>query len=106
VHVRAAAGDFPQTRCVEGVPHLDDTGHELAATDITWQADVLKAVIGEVPALMARRALGLGIEERKAALGFPRRWPARFRRSSHRRARAARRPVRSVFMARNNSPMT
>src|SRR5581483_5604950 len=53
VHVRAAASDLAQARCLEGVLHLEDARCELPAPDvIAGQADILEAVVGEIPPLM------------------------------------------------------
>src|SRR6185312_10856202 len=71
MHKGTAPGDLAQARRLEGVLHLDDAGHELSATDVFGgKTDVLEALVGEIPPLMAGRALRLAIEQGKAALGF------------------------------------
>src|SRR6185369_6285156 len=71
VHKGTSARNFAQARRLEGVLHLDYARHELATADIlARQPDVLKTVIGEIPALMAGGAKRLAVEDGKAALGF------------------------------------
>ena len=71
MHKGASARDLAQARRLEGVLHLDHARHEFAAADVlARQPDVLEAVIGEVPALMAGGTERLAVEDRKAALGF------------------------------------
>ena len=71
MHVGAAARDLAQSRRLEGVLHLDDAGQVFAAPDIlARQTDILETVIGEIPALVAGRALRLGVEDDEAALGL------------------------------------
>src|SRR5262245_64891468 len=71
VHVGPAAGDLPQPRRLEGMLHLDDAGEELAAADVlARQADIVEAVVGEIPAAVAGRAFALGVEGEEATLGI------------------------------------
>jgi hypothetical protein len=71
MHEGAPARDFAQARRLESVLHLDHARHEFAAAEVlARQADVLEAVIGEIPALMAGRTERLAVENGKAALGF------------------------------------
>src|SRR5260370_6054577 len=73
VHVRAAPRDLAQSRRLERVFHLRDRRQELAAADVlAREADIVEAVVGEIPSAVALVAGGLGVEERKAALGVVR----------------------------------
>src|SRR6266851_7483176 len=58
VHVWRTARDLAQARRLEGVFHFDDARDELAASGVvTGQANILEAIVGEVPAFVTRRAL-------------------------------------------------
>src|SRR6185295_5009962 len=71
VHKGTSARDLAQARRLESVLHLDYARHEFAAADIlARQPDVLKAVIGEIPAFMAGGTERLAVEDGEAALGF------------------------------------
>ena len=55
MHIGNSSGDFAQAGRLESMLHLENAGRDFSASNIVaGQADVLKAVVGEVPSLMAR----------------------------------------------------
>src|SRR5215216_5189663 len=70
MHVGSAPRDLAETGSLEGSLHLRDLGQELAAADIrAGKADIVEAVVGEVPADVTGRTGSLAVEELEALLG-------------------------------------
>src|SRR5215467_3953888 len=71
MHIGAAAADLTQAGRLERMLHLDHRGKKFSTTDVgVRKADVMKAVIGEIPTAVALRACRLGVEEHESPLCF------------------------------------
>src|SRR5262245_53231051 len=68
MHVGAAERDLTQSGRLERVDHLLYARHDLGAPEVgARKADIVEAVVGEIPSGVTVRAAGLGVEQNKAA---------------------------------------
>src|SRR5262249_3898211 len=67
MHVGRGAGDFAQARRLEGAQAGCAAWHGAAPRVLAAQADVVEAVIGEAPAIVAKHAASLAREELEAS---------------------------------------